>query len=82
MSQETTMTQVMERLQTLEEMVKLLSMQITTVTSSVNFEFVIRIDGQDVWQGVDLVTHYPKIRQQNPQATVSIGWQSSPVVLI
>ncbi|GEM_PF-1064539 len=67
---------LLARLQSLEAKVKQLSQPLP------QFEYVLRVNGQEVWAGTDLTTHYPKMIQQYPQSTVSIGWRSSSVVLI
>jgi len=67
---------LLARLQSLEAKVEQLSQPLP------QFEYVLRVNDQEVWAGTDLATHYPKMVQQYPQSTVSIGWRSSPVVLI
>ncbi len=67
MIQEVTLAQVVERLQALESTVKMLSMELALSPSETKFEFVIRVDGGEVWRGLDVVTHYPEIRRQTPR---------------
>ncbi len=82
MIDEMTLPQVVVRLQKLEENVKAISTRLPFPPALPQFEFVIRVDEQELWSGLDLETHYPKIRSEYPEAEVSVGWRSSPVVLV
>ncbi|MCK5716321.1 MAG: hypothetical protein KAH77_02450 [Thiomargarita sp.] len=77
-----TLPQVITRLQSLEETVKLVNMRLQFQTTLPRFEFVIEIDGKSIWSGLDLPTAYPKLHQQYPEKELEISWRSSPVVWI
>ncbi len=46
------------------------------------FEFFIEADGEEIWSGLDLQTHYPEIMEQYPDKYLVINWRSLPVTLI
>ena len=82
MTQDITITQVATRLEHLEHEVHTMKAALLPEPSLPQFEFVIYVDGSEVWTGIDLPLHYPEILQQYPQASISIGWKSAPVMLI
>ena len=77
-----TLSEVVNRLKILEVEVKTLSALLKPQSPPPHFEFVIQVDGCEMWNGMDLSKHYPEIRREYPDAQISIGWHSSPVVLI
>lgn len=46
------------------------------------FEFVIEVNDELVWTGLDLQVEFPKIFEQYPNEEITISWRSSPVVWI
>ena len=82
MIQETTLSGLADRLNVLENDVKILQNILKPRSEPTDIEFVIQIDGDEVWSGVDLLQYYPKILREYPNAQISIGWRSSPVILI
>ncbi len=77
-----TLPQVVNRLQTIEEQVKLVNVRLQFQSSVPRFEFLIELDGKIIWSGLDLPIAYPKLRQQYPDKELEISWRSSPVVWI
>ena len=77
-----TLPQIANRLQSLEEVVKLVNMRLQFQSTLPRFEFVIEIEGKSIWSGLDLPIAYPKIRQQYPDKELEISWRSSPVLWI
>ncbi len=80
--QEKGLSQVIDRLEALEDEVKTIKVSLFSQPEQYHFEFVIRVDGQEVWAGRDLPKKYPELLHEYPDAQLSIGWRSSPVVLI
>lgn len=39
-------------------------------------EYLIRVDGEEVWSGLDLPTKYLEILDKHPADHISIGWRS------
>jgi len=46
------------------------------------FEFFIEADGEEIWSGMDLQTHYPEILKQYPDKELLINWRSFPVTWV
>ncbi len=46
------------------------------------FEYVIKVDGKDVWRGLNPKEKYWKIKTQNPGKEVAIAWRTHEKVLI
>ncbi len=82
MIQEMNLSQVINRLEVLEDEVKTIRALLNPQPALPHFEFIIQVDGQEIWSGTDLPKQYPEIRREHPNAQLSIGWHSSPVVLI
>lgn len=82
MIQDMTITQVATRLEHLEQEVHTMKAALLPEPSLPQFEFVIYVDDHEMWSGIDVPIHYPKILRQYPEARISIGWRSAPVVLI
>jgi hypothetical protein len=80
--EEMTLLQVIERLQVLENQVETIRTNLYSEPSQADFEFVVRVDGREVWSGSDVEAHYLEIRRQHPNAEVSIGWRAPSAVLI
>jgi len=47
-----------------------------------DFEYIIKVDGQEVWRGLDVKKKYIEIVQANPTRRVSISWRLPKAVLI
>jgi hypothetical protein len=77
-----TLPEVVSRLQHVEEQVKLVHKRLQLQPELPNFEFVIELEGQTVWSGLDLPIAYPKLCQQYAGKELEISWRSSPVVWI
>lgn len=82
MIQEITLSEVADRLKILEDEVKTISTILKSQPAPIHIEFVIQADGHEVWSGTELPQRYPEIRSEYPNAQISIGWRSSPVVLV
>ena len=72
----------MEQVEMFEEEVTAMKIMLFPPPDPFYFEFVIRVDGQEVWSGTDLPKKYPEILHTHPNAQIAIGWRSSPVILI
>ncbi|MEA2075225.1 MAG: hypothetical protein U9O85_05780 [Euryarchaeota archaeon] len=46
------------------------------------FEYVIKIDGEDVWHGLNPKEKYWEIKRQNPDKEVAIAWRTKAKVLV
>ncbi len=46
------------------------------------FEFIIRVNGEEVWCGVEMEQPFIELLDQYPDGNFSIGWRSSPMVMI
>jgi hypothetical protein len=77
-----TLPNVVHRLQTLEKQIQFINTRLQFQPTLPRFEFVIEIDEQIVWTGLDLPHQYTQIRQQYPNQELTISWRSSPVVWI
>lgn len=82
MIQDITVTQVANRLERLEHEVHTMKAALLPEPPLPQFEFVIYVDEDEIWSGIDVPLHYPEILRQHPQSRISIGWRSSPVMLI
>jgi predicted CoA-binding protein len=80
--EEITLPQVVTRLQNIEEQVKLVNMRLQFQPELPRFEFVIEVDGETVWSGLDLQNAYIKLRQQYADNKLEMSWRSSPMVWI
>jgi hypothetical protein len=47
-----------------------------------DFEYIIKVDGQEVWRGLNVKKEYIEIIQANPTRRVSISWRLPKAVLI
>ncbi|MBF0228555.1 MAG: hypothetical protein HQK63_03025 [Desulfamplus sp.] len=77
-----TLSQVRDRLQNLEEQVRLMDKKLQFQSGLPHFEFVIESEGEELWSGMDLLNRYPQIFQKYPDRELVISWRSSPVTLI
>lgn len=46
------------------------------------FEFIIRVDGKEVWSGMEMEQPFVELLSQYPNGKFSIGWRSSPMVMV
>ena len=46
------------------------------------FEYVIKVDGEDVWHGLNPKEKYWEIKEQNPNKEVAIAWRTKEKVLV
>ena len=82
MIQEQTLTQVIGRLEALEDEVQEMKIRFAPQPEPLHFEFILYVDGQEVWRGLNLEKHCCEILQNSPDADITIDWDSSPVILI
>ena len=47
-----------------------------------NYDYVIRIDGKEVWRGKKPKDKYWELKKSNPDKKVSIEWQSDDDIVI
>ncbi|HEY67552.1 MAG: hypothetical protein DRI79_11540 [Chloroflexi bacterium] len=47
-----------------------------------DFEYIIKVDGQEVWRGLNVKNKYLEIARANPTRRVSISWRLPKAVLI
>ncbi|MBL7065582.1 MAG: hypothetical protein ISS49_15435 [Anaerolineae bacterium] len=47
-----------------------------------DFEYIIKVDDEKVWQGLNVKQKYIEIVQANPTKRVSIAWRLPEAVLI
>lgn len=45
------------------------------------YDYVIRVDGKDVWRGKDPKEKFMELKKKNPEKRVSIAWQSDDDLL-
>lgn len=76
------MPELMSRIQHIENKVDLINMKLQSEPGLPGFEFFIEAEGEEIWSGIDLQTHYPKIMEQYPDKALLIKWRSFPVTLI
>lgn len=76
------LSEVKDRLQNLEEQVRLMDKKLQFQSGLPCFEFVIESEGKEIWSGMDLLNRYPQIFQKHPDSELVISWRSSPVTLI
>lgn len=46
------------------------------------FEYVIKVDKEDVWRGLNPKEVYKELKKQNPNKRVSIAWRTTEDVLV
>jgi len=46
------------------------------------FEYVIKVDGREVWKGLNPKRKYFEIKIQNPDKEVAIAWRTKEKVLV
>jgi len=46
------------------------------------FEYVIKVDKEDVWHGLNPKEVYKELKKQNPNKRVSIAWRTTEDVLV
>jgi hypothetical protein len=81
-AENTVLPEVINRLQKLEKQVGLINMKLRSEPGLPGFEFFIEADGEEIWSGMDLQTHYPKILEQYSDKELLINWRSFPVTLV
>ncbi len=81
-TEDTALPEVINRLQNLEKQVDLINMKLQSEPGLPGFEFFIEADGEEIWSGLDLQTHYPEIMEQYPDKALVINWRSFPVTLV
>lgn len=47
-----------------------------------DFEYIIKVDGQEVWRGLNVKKKYLEIVRANPTRRVSISWRLPEAVLV
>ena len=52
-----------------------------TLSPSLAFEFVVQVDGREVWSGLDIEERVVEILQERPEAQIAIDWRSSSMIL-
>lgn len=70
------------RIQQLEEQIKLIDVRLKVQPTVPRFEFVLMVNDDVVWTGLDLPMQFPEIFQKYPEDEFTISWRSSPVVWI
>lgn len=70
------------RIQQLEEQIKLIDIRLKVQPTVPRFEFVLKVNDEPIWTGLDLPMQFPEIFQRYPDDEVTISWRSSPVVWI
>ncbi len=80
-AENTALPEVINRLQNLEEQVRLINTKLQFDPGLPGFEFYIEANGKEIWAGLDLQTHYPRILGQHPNKELVINWRSSPVTI-
>jgi len=46
------------------------------------YEYVIKVDGKEVWRGLNPKDKYWEIKEKNPDREVGVGWCSQDDILI
>lgn len=46
------------------------------------FDYVIKVDGKEVWHGLNPKQRFTEIKNQNPGKQVSIAWKTKEDVLV
>ena len=46
------------------------------------FEYVIKVEGKEVWKGTNPAKVYFEIKQKNPKKEVSIAWRTKEKILV
>jgi len=46
------------------------------------FEYVIKVDGKDVWHGLNPEKEFDEIVAKNPEGKVSVAWRTKEKVLV
>lgn len=83
MIQEKSLEQVINRLETIENEVQSIKASLAPqATESFHFDFVIEVDGREVWVGKDLPRKYPEILHQHPTSEIAISWRTSPSIVL
>lgn len=80
-----TLEEVTHRLLSLEERVALLSTRLPSMEKSTEeyaFEYVILVNGKEIWSGQELEGSYQDIRDHYPNADVMISWRLQPSVTL
>jgi hypothetical protein len=47
-----------------------------------SFEYVIKVDGKEVWRGLNPTKVYFEIKKKYPKREVSIAWRTKEKVLV
>ena len=70
------------RIQQLEEQIKLIDIRLKVQPTVPRLEFVLKVNDEPIWTGLDLPMQFPDIFQKYPEQEITISWRSSPVVWI
>ena len=73
---------LVNRIQQVEEQIKLIDTRLELQLTIPRFEFVLKVNDDRVWTGLDLPTQFPAIFQKYPDEEITISWRSSPAVWI
>jgi len=46
------------------------------------FEYVVKVNGREVWKGLNPTQKYFEIKRQNPKKEVSIAWRTKEKILV
>lgn len=46
------------------------------------FEFVIKVNGKEVWRGMNPKEKYWEIKKANPNKEVSLSWETKEAILV
>jgi hypothetical protein len=46
------------------------------------FEYVIKVDGKEVWKGLNPTKKYFEIKRKNPGKEVALAWRTKEKVLV
>jgi hypothetical protein len=46
------------------------------------FEYVIKVEGKEVWKGLNPTKVFFEIKKQNPRKEISIAWRTKEKVLV
>lgn len=80
-----TLEEVTNRLLSLEERVALLSTRLPAPEKTLGdhlYEYIILVNGQEIWAGHELKDAYLDIRHRYPKADVAISWRLHPSVTL
>lgn len=83
MIQEKSLEQVIDHLEILENEVQAMKARFSSPQpESLHFEFIVYVDGQEIWCGLNLEERCCEVLRENQDAQITIDWESSPITLI